>query len=87
VDVTFELLRARVDRVLATGEEGGGLTGARTTAEDRFRPYSTGHQQTSRRVHPACHQSNLNLQVSGPEVSAGERHRKLRCGGYRGPGH
>jgi hypothetical protein len=33
-------------------------------------------------VPPTCHQSNPNLVVIGPVVSAGERHRKVRRSGY-----
>jgi hypothetical protein len=33
-------------------------------------------------VHPTCHQSNPNLLVTGPVVSAAERHGKLRRSGY-----
>jgi hypothetical protein len=33
-------------------------------------------------VHPTCHQSNPNLLVTGPVVSAGDRHRKVRRSGY-----
>jgi hypothetical protein len=37
-------------------------------------------------VHPTCHRSNLNLQVTGPVVSAGPRHGKVRRDGYRKSG-
>ncbi len=38
----------------------------------------------SGRVHPTSPNANLNLHVTGPAVSVGPSHAKIRRGGYAG---
>jgi hypothetical protein len=45
-----------------------------------------GHDLTEIGVHPTCHRSNLNLQVTGPIVAIEARHAKIRRDGYRKTG-